>query len=73
MLTNLLLNLFFPFLLLPAFNPVLVRGVPSHGPKKQDVNLVVHVPLANMHAVAVLLQGLKIREDVVKLMIKKDV
>ena len=71
MLTNLLLNLFPPFLLLPAFTPVPVRSVPSHGPNMQEVFLVVHVPLPNMHAVAVLLQGLK-REDV-KVLIKKDV
>jgi hypothetical protein len=37
----------------------------------QEVFLVVQVPLPNMHAVAVLLQGLK-REDL-KVLIKKDV
>jgi hypothetical protein len=71
MLTNLLLNTFFSFLLLPVLNPVPARSEPSHGPNMQEVFLVVYVPLPNMHAVAVLLQGLK-REEV-KLLIKKDV
>jgi len=38
----------------------------------QEVFWVVNVPLPKQHAVAVLLQGLKKREDV-KLLIKKDV
>ena len=58
-------------MLLPVLNPVPARSVPSHGPNKQDANLVVNEALPNMHAVAVLLQGLK-REDI-KVLIKKDV
>ena len=59
-------------MLLPVLKPVPARSVPSHGPNMQEVFWVVNVPLPKQHAVAVLLQGLKKREDV-KLLIKKDV
>ena len=61
-------------LLLPAFNPVPARSVPSIGPNKQDANLVVNVPPPNVTAVALFIKGLKRQngEDV-KLLIKKNV
>ena len=72
MQTNLLLNTFFSVFVATSTQSSSRAQRAIARAKHAGSVLGVNVPLPKQHAVAVLLQGLKKREDV-KLLIKKDV